>query len=630
MSLRARLLFGTEEPVPSRRRLSAGPLDMEFEDGAIRWIRFGDVELLRGILFLVRDRNWGTLASCLTDIELRQEKDCFHLAFEAECRGVLGRLCWSGAIAGASDGSLQFRGAVQPAQDFETSRTGFILLHPLDRLVGAPVEIGHGDGSRSKSRFPELIRSEPLWTSIRSLSYEPAPGLRLLCTMEGDLWECEDQRNWGDASFKTYSRPTSLPSPYLLPAGVRMEQVVTLSLCSAPVRPHRARQPAVSIAVGGDTSARMPQIGISACPADGSSYHAETLATLGAQWVSCRLDLRQPEIDGRLRSYRLLAERLNSKALLEIVLSGEGDPVEELHRVAASLQSLSFEPAALILNAAADMFELMPAGIAIDWRAVYAAARKAFPAGSLGGGSLGSFYQLNRKRPAVDSVDFVTHSTSCVVHAADDRSIMETLQTLPHQIRSARGFCGSLPYCVGPANIGMEFNPDGQVTPNPLGQRLTMVRDDPRQKSQFGAAWAAGYLAQATREAVQRVTIGATSGPFGVITKDGVPCPIFHVLKSFASAAGNFVLSTDSAAPDRVQVIACRSESRRFIWLANLRDRWVKVRLHNLSGHARALVLDLAHSTDMRSPVFEGDGTVELSNEIALDAFAVTRIELLP
>ena len=142
------------------------------------------------------------------------------------------------------------------------------MLHPLDRLVGAPVEIGHGDGSRTKSRFPELIRSDPLWTSIRSMSYEPVPGLRLHCAMEGDLWECEDQRNWGDASFKTYSRPTSLPSPYLLLAGVRMEQVVTLSLCSAPERPHRARQPAVSIAVGGDTSARMPQIGISACPAD--------------------------------------------------------------------------------------------------------------------------------------------------------------------------------------------------------------------------------------------------------------------------------------------------------------------------------------------------------------------------
>ena len=71
---------------------------MEFEDGAIRWVRFGDVELLRGILFLVRDRNWGTLASYLTDIELRQEKDSFHLAFEAECQGALGRLCWSGAI----------------------------------------------------------------------------------------------------------------------------------------------------------------------------------------------------------------------------------------------------------------------------------------------------------------------------------------------------------------------------------------------------------------------------------------------------------------------------------------------------------------------------------------------------
>ena len=37
--------------------------------------------------------------------------------------------------------------------------------------------------------------------------------------MEGDTFEMEDQRNWSDASYKTYVRPLALPWPYVLPAG---------------------------------------------------------------------------------------------------------------------------------------------------------------------------------------------------------------------------------------------------------------------------------------------------------------------------------------------------------------------------------------------------------------------------
>ena len=37
--------------------------------------------------------------------------------------------------------------------------------------------------------------------------------------MEGDTFEMEDQRNWTDASYKTYVRPLALPWPYTLAGG---------------------------------------------------------------------------------------------------------------------------------------------------------------------------------------------------------------------------------------------------------------------------------------------------------------------------------------------------------------------------------------------------------------------------
>ena len=37
--------------------------------------------------------------------------------------------------------------------------------------------------------------------------------------MKGDAFEMEDQRNWADASFKTYVRPLPKPRPYVIAEG---------------------------------------------------------------------------------------------------------------------------------------------------------------------------------------------------------------------------------------------------------------------------------------------------------------------------------------------------------------------------------------------------------------------------
>jgi len=59
---RAVKLCGTELVDPGPRLLRAGPLSIELVDGVLRYLRFGGVEVLRAVAFLVRDENWGTLA----------------------------------------------------------------------------------------------------------------------------------------------------------------------------------------------------------------------------------------------------------------------------------------------------------------------------------------------------------------------------------------------------------------------------------------------------------------------------------------------------------------------------------------------------------------------------------------
>src|SRR6185312_11459876 len=92
---------------------------------------------------------------------------------------------------------------------------------------------------------------------------------------------------------------------------------------------------------------------------------------------------------------------------------------------------------------------------------ICAAARATFPGVRLGGGMASYFTELNRKRPPVTLLDFVGHTSCPIVHAADDRSVMETLEALPAIIASAHAITNGRPRRVGPSAIGCRQNPYG-------------------------------------------------------------------------------------------------------------------------------------------------------------------------
>ena len=69
---------------------------------------------------------------------------------------------------------------------------------------------------------------------LRAITHAFAPGVSVECRMEGDTFEMEDQRNWTDASYKTYVRPLALPWPYTLAKGTVIEQAVRLSVHGTP------------------------------------------------------------------------------------------------------------------------------------------------------------------------------------------------------------------------------------------------------------------------------------------------------------------------------------------------------------------------------------------------------------
>jgi hypothetical protein len=56
--------------VTAPRPLSAGPFEAQLEAGALRHLRWRDIEILRGAAYLFRDRDWGTAAGGAAHVAL--------------------------------------------------------------------------------------------------------------------------------------------------------------------------------------------------------------------------------------------------------------------------------------------------------------------------------------------------------------------------------------------------------------------------------------------------------------------------------------------------------------------------------------------------------------------------------
>ncbi|HEY4163725.1 MAG TPA: hypothetical protein VGM59_11725, partial [Dongiaceae bacterium] len=223
-------LYGTDEPVTPVRILKAGELTAELDSGNLRHIRYGGVEIMRAISYIVRDKNWGTYNPEISKLEVKEQGDSFTVTYDAVTKDASQEFRYSAQISGHAGGKLEFRAQGKAVTGFVTNRTGFVVLHPIAGVSGHPAEIEHVDGKTVNGKFPDIIDPVQPMMSLRALTHEATPGLRVTCRMEGDTFEMEDQRNWTDASYKTYVRPLALPWPYTLDAGTVLEQAVTLTV----------------------------------------------------------------------------------------------------------------------------------------------------------------------------------------------------------------------------------------------------------------------------------------------------------------------------------------------------------------------------------------------------------------
>ncbi|MEK0085151.1 hypothetical protein [Benzoatithermus flavus] len=659
---RAIRLFGTEEPVPETPTLRAGPLEASLDAGNLRHVKLAGREAIRAISYIVRDKNWGTYNPRISNLRIEQDADGFRVTYDAVCEDAQQSFAYSARIEADRHGNLSFTADGEARTDFLTNRTGFVVLHGVEGVSGAPVEVEHVDGTIEKSRFPELIDPMCPFKDIRALTHEVFPGARVTCRMEGDTFEMEDQRNWTDASYKTYVRPLALPWPYTIKKGDRFTQKVTLTVEGRlPAGGGAAAAGPVTVTVGTDEVATMPAVGL-AVPAEHVAAALERTSLLrpaAPAFLVGAFDARQGHDAGLLRAYGELARALGAELVLEAVLpcvDAEGRPTDDLATLRRDLDHVrravgqsGVKLGRIAVSPACDLKCTLPGSIwpkAPAWADLIAATRAAFPDIAVGGGMFSYFTELNRKRPPVGLLDFIVHTTCPLVHAGDDLSLTEGLESLPYVFRSTQAFAGGKPYWLFPTAISMRANPYGAApAENPDQGRVAMARVDPRERGLIGAAWYAGYLAHAARAGLAAVTLAAVTGPSGIVHTpqdhpqpwfddhpDAVLRPSYHVLRGATVLRGGAVLGTESSAPRDVQVLAVRSRTGVTLWLANLTGAQQEVRLagDDVAGTGTLALLDEgSFEAACRDPdALDRIARPASTEALTLPAYAVARLVL--
>jgi hypothetical protein len=240
-------------------------------------------------------------------------------------------------------------------------------------------------------------------------------------------------------------------------------------------------------------------------------------------------------------------------------------------------------------------------------------------------------------------LDFISHTTCPIVHAADDISVMETLEALPYVTQSAKALTGGNAYCVGPSSIPARLNPYGESTAsNPGNGRVCLADMDPRQRGLYGAAWTLGYVAALAPGGLAAITLGAATGPAGMIYRRtshaqpyfddvGVSAvyPLYHVVAGLAAASGSKLIAARSTAPGEIATLAYRGKAGPVVWLANLTGETQKARISGFTGAGLLHVLDegtFVAATRDASFLGKGGKALKKVGAVELAPYAVARI----
>ena len=599
------VVHGRDERLQQLTPLRAGPLTAALDGVDLRYVKHGELELVRRIYVAVRDRNWNTIPGTASHVEVDSRPDAFAVHFRVRHASPDTDFAWDGAIVGTPEGRITFTMDGRGARDMSYNRIGFCVLHPWRETAGRPFRCESPAGT-VEGTLPLLVAPQrfedgvyvPLVPSSNRLEIELERGGSAVFEFEGDLFETEDQRNWTDASFKTYCTPLSLGFPHQLKKGQPKTQAVTAY--ARRLDSVAAARPTLALELGSPTGTLVPPVGV-VLAADAplpSAAETRLLRVLGSAHVRFDLHLGDHAWAEALARALATARALDAQLELAVFLGPEAD--QELARLRTMLAAAEV---ARLLVAPEGAQTVAPDETTPPQLVRFVRERLGLAGVPVAGGTDMYFCELNRTRPTVLEMDGVFWSLNAQVHAFDDVSLMETPEAQGEQVRAAREFAGGKQLFVGPVTLKRRFNVNATVAE---GEATGELPDsvDPRQASLIGAAWTLASAKHLAEQGTHAVTYFEAVGWRGVIQGDQAPplphsfparagqaLPLFHILADISSLRGRQIVACAASRPLDLAGLAVRDDAGTTMLLANLTPSAQPVELAELDrdAHVRRL-----------------------------------------
>lgn len=644
-------LTGRTEAPDAQRILRAGPVTAILEGADLRHVRIGPVELVQRVYVAVRDAPWNTIPAAYGDWEIDARDDRFTVAFTAQHRHEAIAFAWRGRIEGTPDGRIRYEmdGVCEGA--FKYSKIGFNVHHGLDGSVGRPYRAQTTSGEL-RGRLPVDIGPQRviggtlsgMFDPYRELAIEVVDGTESVVSLEGDLLELQDHRNWTDANFKSYATPLVLGFPFDSTPGGRIRQILTIGWVGR--RPTDAPDPAPRVTIGPPTRRALPAIGF------GMASHGQPFSEREARLIRATapahlrvdVDLRDPEAVRVLEAGARAAAAVGAGIELALFLNETLD--QALDRLAALISTLEAPVVRILTFHASEGFSPLlgttPASLV---RLVRERLEPVVGPIVVAGGTNQSFGDVNRDRPGDPALGGLAFSICPTVHAADDGSIVENLIGQAEVVRMARSFPGDRPIVVSPVTIATRFGPypAGPARPGDLPPAV-----DPRQASLLGAGWTVGSVGRLAASGAASVTYYETTGWRGLVERDagnpmpecfpsspGDVFPLYHVFADLAEWQAGALVKAASSDPLVIEALVVDAPDGRHALIANLtRDARTVVIGPATGSVARVRLLDLASVAEAMadpgafrersSSIAIEDGRIEFD----LGPFATARVDL--
>jgi hypothetical protein len=560
--------------------LKAGLLELIYEKGSIRRIKVGNTEIVRMIYSAVRDRNWGTIEPVILDQKVELTDTSFDISLQVVYKADPIHFIADYHIKGGDNTILlEMKGIAH--SDFLKNRIGFCILHPIRECAGKTATVIHSQGNSSEFIFPEVISPHQPVKNIRSMSWEPQPGITALLNMKGDVFEMEDQRNWTDASYKTYCTPLELPFPALIKKGETVSQVIELKVEMTGILPQTSSD--LSFSWDQSKTIPFPSLGTSVSSREEKLTSSEISLLEKLPLKHLRVELKMTDIHFITVAEKAMDESKRLGWPLFIVLYLSDSYKEEYNRFNIIFNRFK-----------ASIGWILPIGqnhlplpVFDD---LYPQIKQDFPHAMVGTGVNAYFAELNRARPSIKKADFVSFTISPQVHAFDNVSLVENLEAQAEVIRSAKSLFPNKPVFVSPVSLRQRFNvvaTSAELSPLP-GQLPSSV--DIRQRTNFAAQWTLGSLKYLAQAGAQLITYYETVGWKGWIQGELPPSeqtlfqaqaneifPVFTVLKKLKDYS--HVVHSVSSHPLVFDGLILCSEEKIKCFLFNFTEEDIEIQL---------------------------------------------------